>query len=90
MSLFENGIDSFSSEMESIMKGLKGVVVNPKTEQSNKSRNSQEKTNTSIPLSRDEMNAFIGLCSLEGTTTVDKMAELIKIYLKEKRSQMKK
>ena len=89
MSLFENGIDSFGSEMNSIMKNL-GTTFNPNSGQSAKPLDPQGKSDTSIPLSRDEMNTFTMLCSLEGRTTEDKMAELIKGYIEEKRNQLKK
>ncbi len=89
MGLIENGIGNFSPEIKSIIGELDGIF-DRKPEQSVNSGNSQEKTNNSIPLSKNEIKAFTGLCSLEGTTTKDKMAELIKNYLEEKRNQMKK
>ena len=89
MSLFEKGIDSFGSEMTSIMKNL-GTTFNPNPRQSTKPFDPQGKSDTSIPLSKDEMNTFTMLCSLEGTTTEDKMAELIKSYIEEKQNQIKK
>lgn len=82
-----NGFGNFIQEMTSIRKDLEHLFEPSKLEQPN---NSQDKSSNSIPLSKDEMKAFIGLCSFEGIPAKEKIAELIKDYIEEKRTQMKK
>ena len=89
MSSIDSGIANFSKEIKNTLKEVEDIfgLQSKKTDRSNYSK--EEPTN-SIALSRDEMKAFVGLCSLEGTTTKEKIAELIKNYIEEKRKQMKK
>ncbi len=49
-----------------------------------------EKPRFSIPLSKQEITAFEGLCAMEGKAVKDKIAELIKDYLEAKRKQIQK
>ncbi len=49
-----------------------------------------QKSTVSLPLSKQEIKAFEGLCAMENTSPKEKIAELIKNYLEEKRKQMEK
>ena len=53
-----------------------------------KPNSSTQKDNFSLPLSTIEIKAFEGLCAMEGKSIKDKVAELIKNYLEEKRKLM--
>ena len=86
MSLIDNGIGNFSGDIRGIFKDLEDIFEG----KSEKPSNSQKKPSLSIPLSKDEKKAFVGLCSLEGKPVKEKIAELIKDYIEEKRKQMRK
>ena len=85
MSLFNDSLDSFDKKMKDIIGEIEYVL----NQTSEKLNNSTKKTSCSIPLSKTEITAFRGLCAMEGKSATDKMAELIKDYLEEKRKQMK-
>ena len=53
-----------------------------------KANNSTHKPNFSLPLSKTEIKAFEGLCAIEGKSVKEKMAELVKNYIEEKRQKM--
>ena len=57
--------------------------------ETNSDSSTQEST-VSLPLSQQEIKAFEGLCAMENTSPKEKIAELIKNYLEEKRKQMEK
>lgn len=52
------------------------------------SNKTPKKETVSNHLSKEELMAFKGLCALEGITESEKMAELIKRYLVEKRNSL--
>lgn len=51
---------------------------------------STQKSTVSLPLSQQEIKAFEGLCAMENKSPKEKIAELIKNYLEQKRKQMEK
>ncbi len=77
MGVIEDDFLRFNQKMKNFM-GL--------TEE--KPSSSTQKDNFSLPLSKREIKAFEGLCAIEGKSVKDKVAELIKNYLEEKRKQM--
>ena len=53
------------------------------------SSNPVQKNNFPLPLSTMEIKAFEGLCAIEGKSVKEKVAELIKNYIEEKRKRMR-
>ncbi|MDJ0633942.1 MAG: hypothetical protein QNJ34_12200 [Xenococcaceae cyanobacterium MO_188.B29] len=77
MSLIEDDFLLFSKKMKDFMGLTEEKLSNP-----------SQKNNFSLPLTKMGIKAFEGLCAVEGKSVKEKVAELIKNYIEEKRKLM--